>query len=158
MSYEVQQAQEEYKMKLNTKYHGVKEYKEDDVITFSKGLPGFEGLRKFILFNIEENEIFSVLHSIENENIGFIVVSPFYTTKDYEFNLGDEKLQELKVKTLEDVMVLSTVTLNSKPENITVNLKAPIVINIKEHLGEQIILDKENYPIKYPLFKEGSKC
>lgn len=145
-------------MKLNTKYHGIIDYKEEDVITFSKGIPGFEGLRKFILFNIEENEIFSVLHSVEDENVGFIVVSPFYAMKDYEFNLDEVRLKELRVEAPGDVMVYNTVTLNSKPENITANLRAPIVINIKQHLGEQIILDNEKYLVKYPLFKEESKC
>ena len=54
-------------MKLNTKYHGVKEYEEKDIINFKKGLPGFEGLKKFILFPVEDNDVFSILHSVEND-------------------------------------------------------------------------------------------
>ncbi|MDP4176924.1 MAG: flagellar assembly protein FliW [Bacillota bacterium] len=140
-------------MKFNTKYHGEIDYKEEDIITFKKGMPGFENLKKFILFDIEENEVFKILHSIEDENIGFIVVSPFYVMKDYEFDLDDEKLKSLNVKTPDNVTVYNTVTLNSKPEDITANLRAPIIINNIEHLGEQIILDKDEYKIKYPLFK-----
>jgi ribosomal protein S12 methylthiotransferase len=82
-------------MKLNTKYHGIKDYKENDVITFSKGLPGFKDYKKFIIFPVEENEIFNILHSIEDEALGFVVVSPFYSVKDYEFELSDEILKEL---------------------------------------------------------------
>jgi flagellar assembly factor FliW len=37
-------------------------------------------------------------------------------------------------------------------EHITTNLKAPIIINIKQKLGEQIILDNDKYKIKHPLF------
>ena len=51
-------------------------------------------------------------------------------------------------------MVFNTVTLNSDPKKITTNLKAPIIINISNNLGEQIILDKEKYKIKHPLIKE----
>jgi len=138
-------------MKLSTKYHGIKEYQEKDIIDFKKGLPGFEGLRNFILFPVEDNEVFSILHSVEDDSIGLVVVSPFYIAKDYEFKLDDEKINELKIESNEDVLVLNTVTLNTNVENITVNLKAPIVINIKSKLGEQIILDNPNYSIRHSL-------
>jgi flagellar assembly factor FliW len=139
-------------MKLNTKYHGVKEYKEEDIITFKKGLPGFENLKDFILFSVEENDLFSILHSTENEEVGLVVVSPFSVVNDYEFKLSDNKIQELGIQSPEDVLVLNTVTLCSKVEDITANLKAPIIVNIKAKLGEQIIIDNDGYKVKHPLF------
>ncbi|MFL0269674.1 flagellar assembly protein FliW [Candidatus Clostridium radicumherbarum] len=140
-------------MKLNTKYHGIKDYYEEDVIIFNKGIPGFEGLKKFILFSTEENEMFKILHSIEDDNVGLILTSPFTQFKDYEFNLNDEKLKELRIISKEDVVVLNTVTLSSKLENITINLKAPFIININAKIGEQIILNNESYSIKQSLYK-----
>ncbi|MCM0650464.1 flagellar assembly protein FliW [Clostridium swellfunianum] len=139
-------------MKLNTKYHGVREYEEKDIITFKKGLPGFESLKKFILFPVEENELFSVVQSIEDESIGLVVISPFSVVKDYEFKLVEEKQEQLAIESPEDVLVLNTVTLSTKLESITANLKAPIIINIKQRLGEQIILDNDKYKIKQPIF------
>ena len=50
-------------------------------------------------------------------------------------------------------MLYSIVTLNSKAEEITANLKAPLVINIKNRKGEQYISDKEVYKIKEKVFK-----
>lgn len=140
-------------MILSTKYHGIKEYNESDIITFKKGLPGFEDLKRFILFSVEENELFNILHSIENDEIGLVITSPFSIMKDYEFKISDEKIEELKITAPEDVLVLNTVTLSNKTENITTNLKAPIIINIKEKLGEQLILDNDKYEIKHPVFK-----
>lgn len=139
-------------MKLDTKYHGVKEFEEKDIINFNKGIPGFEDLKKFILFKVEDNEVFSILHSVEDDSVGLVVVSPFYLIKDYELRLDEEKINELKIDNPEDVLVLNTVTLSQKIENITVNLKAPIIINIKNNLGEQIILDNSKYVIKHPLY------
>lgn len=141
-------------MKLNTKYHGIIDYKEEDIITFHKGLPGFENLRSFILIPLEEDSIFTILHSIEDEGVGLVLVSPFQVDKDYEFKLSDEKISNLKIKSTEEVLTLNTVTLRSNIKEITTNLKAPIIINIKEKLGEQIILDNEKYKLKHPLFKE----
>ncbi|KEH88697.1 MULTISPECIES: flagellar assembly protein FliW [Clostridium] len=142
-------------MKLETKCHGIIEYKEEDVIEFKKGIPGFDELKKFVNFPIEDNEVFSVLHSIENSEIGFIVTSPFSIIKDYEIDIDDSVIERLRIENEKDVLVLNTVTLHSKLENITVNLCAPIVINIKTKLGEQIILNNGKYQIKHPLFKEG---
>lgn len=141
-------------MELHTKFHGTKEYNETEVINFEKGLPGFEHLKKFILFQIQENEYFSILHSVEDESIGLIVVSPFDFRTEYEINLDESLLEGLKIKSEQDVMVVNTVTLSSSVSNITVNLRAPIIINKNEKLGEQIILEDTKYAIKHPLMQE----
>lgn len=145
-------------MKLNTKYHGIHEYEEKDIITLKKGMPGFENITKFIIFEVEENDIFSVIHSIEDEEVGFVAISPFNVIKDYKLNLDDDLIKRLKINNEKYVWVLNTVTLSSKIENITTNLRAPIIINIKEKLGEQIILNNDKYLVKYPLFKEENQC
>ncbi|MDF2882741.1 MAG: fliW [Clostridiaceae bacterium] len=142
-------------MKLNTKYHGIKNYEENDIITFEKGIPGFDNFKKFILFDVENNDVFKVLHSIENNEIGFLVVSPFDVDKSYEFNIDDDTIYYLKIKEPSDAMVLSTVTLNSKVKDITINLKAPIIINFHEKLGQQIILDNEKYEVKHKLINNS---
>lgn len=140
-------------MEINTKYHGIRAYREEDIITFKKGIPGFENLKKFILFQVEENEFFNILHSLEDISVGLVVTSPFNILGGYEIELEDSTLEALKIKKEPDVLVMNTVTLNSKVENITVNLKAPIIINTVEKLGEQIIVDKQEYLIKYPLIQ-----
>ncbi|MEA5009365.1 flagellar assembly protein FliW [Clostridium tyrobutyricum] len=140
-------------MELKTKYHGILNYEEKDVIIFKKGIPGFDNLKKFILVPAEENSLFAILQSIEDIDIGLVVTSPFNIIKDYEFDLDDSKVCELNIENKKDVLVVNTVTVNSKLENITINLKAPIVINTNDKIGEQLILDNVDYPIKYPLFK-----
>lgn len=141
-------------MIINTKYHGEREYKEEDIITFEKGLPGFPDLRQFIIFPVDDNELFSVLHSVEDPAVGFVVISPFNVIDDYEFVLPENKAEELKIKDINDVLIINTVTLHSDYKKITTNLQAPIVININSKLGEQIILNNDKYLIKHPLFKE----
>lgn len=140
-------------MKLETKYHGILNYEEDDIITFAKGLPGLQDLKKFILVDFEENPIFKILHSVEDEEVGLVVVSPFDFINEYEFELKDSIVERLAIKDSNEILVLNTVTLSSKVENITTNLKAPIVINRKSKLGEQIIIDNEKYMIKHPLLR-----
>lgn len=141
-------------MILETKYHGEVSYDESEIIHFEKGVLGFENLKKFIVFPLKDNEVFNVVHSVEDKNIGFVVASPFMICKDYEFELNDIQEDVLKVKCPNDVCVLNIVTLNSDVSKITINLRAPLIINIKERIGEQIVLGSEKYKIKTPIIGE----
>ncbi len=130
------------------------EEKEKNIITFNNGLPGFESLKTFVLEEIEGSEPFKTLKSTEDVNIGFVTIVPFDFKVDYEVKLTEAVINSLKIEAPEDVLILNTVTLNSDVKKITTNLKAPIIINSKNNLGYQMILDRENYSIKHPLIKE----
>ncbi|GAA0782684.1 flagellar assembly protein FliW [Hathewaya limosa] len=141
-------------MILKTKYHGDINYDESEIIEFPKGVLAFEHLKKFIKFSIEGNEIFQVLHSIEDPATGFVVASPFFVNNNYELRLSDSTLERLKIDSPENVLVLGIVNVNSDMKKTTINLRAPVIINIKEKLGEQIILGTEKYKIKTPIVGE----
>ena len=83
-----------------------------------------------------------------------VVVSPFDIEEDYEVDIPDSVTKELNIKSHEDVLILTTVTVNSDPKKITTNLRAPIIINLKNNNAEQIILSSEKYKIKHPIMKE----
>lgn len=139
-------------MEILSPIHGKITYNEDEVINFEKPIPGFNELKRFILKDIEESA-FKLLQSIENVNVGFVVVSPFIVEEKYEVKLSDEVIKTLGVSNEEDVLLYSLVTLNSNVENITANLKAPIVINVNNKKAQQFIIDKIKYKIKHPLMK-----
>ena len=119
-------------------------------LTFKKGLPGFENLKKFDLTNIEENANYKMLQSVESE-ISFVTTDPFEIYSEYEINLSEEVIKELEIKEPSDVLVLSIITLGKTLQQSTINLKAPIVINMKNNLAKQYILQSENYDTKHPL-------
>lgn len=141
-------------MKYVSKIHGEIEYSENDVLSFNKGILGFSNLKKFVITDLSEYEPFKLLHSLEDDEIGMIVVSPYEFYEDYEINLNEEIIENLSIKSPEEVMIITTVTLNSDPKKITTNLQGPIVINTVNNNGEQIIIDNSKYKIKEPLIKE----
>lgn len=120
-------------------------------IVFEKGLPGFENDRNFEISEVEENPKFKVINSIDDKSVGFIAISPFDIKKDYEIKLDADTINSLGVDKPEDVLLLNIVTLGKKLENSTVNLKAPLVISVKNELGVQLILQDDKYKIKEPL-------
>lgn len=141
-------------MVLLSRIHGKIEYKKDDIIRFEKGMLGLEELKQYLLVKLDEYDPFYLLQSIDDEDIGFILACPFDFHNEYEFDLKEDLIERLDIKKQEDVTIFTTVTLNSNVSKITTNLKAPIIINIYNKLGEQIILDKEKYQIKHPLMRE----
>jgi len=138
-------------MKFISKVHGEMQYEENNIVTFNKGIPGFNELKKFILLDLQEYEPFKLLQSLENDEISLIVTSPYEFFEDYEIKLGEETIKNLKIESSEQVMILTTVTLNSDVKKITTNLQGPIVINTSNNFGEQIILDNSKYKVKNPL-------
>lgn len=123
-------------------------------ITFEKGLLGLEHLKKYKIEDIEDNEDFKLISSIEDPDISLVIISPFKVKEDYEIDLSDETVKNLQIDSSEDVLLYTTVTVNSDVKKITTNLRAPLVINKKNNLAEQVVLSKEAYEIKYPLVKE----
>lgn len=121
-------------------------------LTFKKGLPGFELLINFELTDLENNGKFKILKSKE-ENISFVTTSPFDMYEDYEISLNDEIIKELEIENPQDVLLLSIITLGKTLQESTINLKAPIVINVKNNLGKQYILQTDKYETKHPLIR-----
>lgn len=140
-------------MELLSPIHGNVNYDLEEVVKFEKSIPGFDGINSFIIRDADEESPFKILQSIDDVNIGFVLISPFEVEESYEIKLADELMERLNIKKSSDVVLYSLVNLSSKVENITVNLKAPLVINIIEKKGEQFIVDKEIYKIKHPLMK-----
>lgn len=122
-------------------------------IIFKKGILGFEELKEYTLTEIENSTVFKEITSIDEENIGFILISPFEIDSTYDIKIDDNTVEELELESPEDVFLYSIVTLTDSIENSTVNLRAPIVINRKNNLAKQIVLQDEAYEIKHPLMR-----
>ena len=140
-------------MEIISPIHGKMEYSESEVLTFEKGIPGFQDLKKFIIKEVSSESPFSVMQSIEDKYIGFIIISPFLIDDKYEIKLSDETIKLLNIEKPEDILLYTIVTLKEKIEDITTNLKAPLVINLKNRKCEQYILDTEKYKIREKVFK-----
>ena len=140
-------------MEIISPIHGTINYEEDEIIIFENGVPGFNNLKKFIIKEIEDSP-FSLLQSLEDGEVGFILISPFSVYEDYEIKLNDEIINSLSINSSEEILLYSIVTLNSKLEEITANLKAPIVLNIKLKKGQQYIIDQIKYKIKEKIFRD----
>lgn len=119
-------------------------------VVFEKGLPGFDGLKNFELVALEQVGFFN-LSSSEQENISLLLIDPYIYFPNYEIEIDDSTTERLNIKDVSDVLVLSVVTLNDDVEKITLNLRAPIIVNLTTGKCEQVILDREDYLVRQSL-------
>jgi len=145
-------------MLVETKFLGEVEVEDSKVFVFEGGLPGFHNLTKFVIVPIEQDSPFVLLQSTEDKDVGFVLSFPFAFKPDYTFELSEQDMDDLNVEDQTEVVTYAIVTLKDSLANSTINLLAPIVLNMKKMLGKQIVLqDSKSYSLRYPIRElEGS--
>ncbi|MCA0757554.1 flagellar assembly protein FliW [Paenibacillus sp. N4] len=123
---------------------------ESQVFYFENGIPGFEHLHQFELLDLDGEIPLKIMKSKEDD-ITLFLANPFFIYPDYEWDLSDSAKQELSIQSEADIEVWSVITVPTDPELATINLMAPLVFNVRERLGKQIILHDENYSSRAPL-------
>lgn len=116
-----------------------------DKLDFGNSIVGFEQLRYFALEKVEGDNPFYVLRSNDEDNMEFIVISPFEVDRKYEVVISDDIKRKFQIDSPESVMVLCIVTLNKPFTDSTVNLIAPLVINVNNGMSGQIIMNGSVY-------------
>lgn len=138
-------------MKLQTKFIGEVTISEKQLIRFPLGLPGFVDETEYALLEIPGNDLFQTLQSTKTPELAFIVTDPYHFYQAYEFDLDNNVRDNLLIRQKNQVGVLTIVTLKSPFKNSTINLKAPLIININEKVAKQYILNTEDYSTKAPI-------
>ncbi|GGG13220.1 flagellar assembly factor FliW [Lysinibacillus alkalisoli] len=145
-------------MKIETKFLGEVAFKEEDVYTFPQGLPGFSDLQRFILMPIDADLPLVALQSVDQPTISFIMAYPFAFDANYTFDLSDEDKQTLHIEGNHEVLPYAIITMKETLQTSTMNLLAPVVLNITKKMGKQIVLqDNKKYPLHFPLGKGVTK-
>ncbi|MFD1139400.1 flagellar assembly protein FliW [Paenibacillus urinalis] len=136
-------------IRIETSSWGRIEVQEEQIIQFNKGIPGFEEETQFAIIPYGDNNPFSMMQSIKEPQLSFLVVNPFTLEPNYEFELPDHESSELKIEN--NVSILCIVTLQASLRESSINLLAPIVINPVTNQGKQIVLHDTEYATRHKL-------
>lgn len=141
-------------MLVNTKIFGEIDIDENKIITFERGIIGFPELKRFALVYDEEKKnesSISWLQSIDEGKFALPVMNPTVVKEDYNPYVEEELLKPLGTLTPDNLCVLVTVKVPKDITQISVNLKAPLVINVDEKSGAQVIVD-DDYPVQWEIY------
>lgn len=140
-------------MTIKTKLFGEIEVNEEKTIRFETGIVGFPELKDFLLIHDSEKEAsISWMQSVQEPAFAMPVINPLYVLTSYNPEIEDELLTPLDNLQPENMLVLVTITVPSEITNMTINLRAPIVINGENRKACQVIAEGEQYAVKYPIY------
>lgn len=136
-------------MKIKTVRFGEIEVGEGDIIVMKGSILGFERLRRFILLIHDDHTPLWWLQAVDDPAVAFVVVNPRVVKPDYNPAVPEADLEFLDIRNKDDIALLAIVTVRMQPFGVTANIKAPILINAKNKIAKQVVLDEPDYPIQY---------
>lgn len=141
-------------MVIKTKCFGEIDIAEEKIITFDQGLLGFEEYKQYtILYDLESKEdSISWLQSIDEPGLALPIINPLLVKTDYNPMVEDTLLESLEGISEENMAIFLVMTVPSDLTKMSVNLKAPLVINSDTKKGIQVIVENQDYTVKYSVY------
>ena len=139
-------------MVIKTRIFGEVTVDDEKMINFPNGIVGFPELTDFALIHDAEKGNqggIRWLQSVQEPNFAMPVVDPLVIRTDYNPSVDDELLKVLGEG--DDLLVLVTITVPSDLKKMSINLKAPLVVNVDTRKAVQVILE-EDFPVKFQIY------
>jgi flagellar assembly factor FliW len=115
------------------------------------GLLGFEDIKDYLLLANPDEQPFGWLQVKNNPSLAFVVIDPFLIGAEYKPEIPQPDVEFLGLTRPDDAAVFNIVTVHG-PNRATVNLKGPIVINRRTHVGKQVVVaNAPEYSVHHPL-------
>ncbi len=142
-------------MLVKTRYFGEVDLPEEKILTFDRGMIGFDEYKRYtILYDCEKEGKTSIswLQSLDEPDLAFTVINPTVVMEEYNPIVEDELLKDLGALTEENLVILLMMTVPGDLKEMSVNLKAPLIINADTRKGVQLIVENQDYEVKYKVY------
>jgi flagellar assembly factor FliW len=145
---------------IDTRDFGVIEVEADALYEFPDGIFGFEEDTLFAVFSrpYDEDISFLYLQSAQHQVPCFLVFEPWELHPDYRPAMSEEDLAACEAESPDELIFLVIATVHEKAEDLSINIKSPVVLNPKTKRARQVILQNADYPVKYLPFRKGGKA
>lgn len=141
------------KMKIMTRDFGEAEIDDKTIINIPDGIIGFESTKRYTLLSPLGEDTFPMwLQSVDGAEPCFVVYDPMQIYPDYRFEITDEEQERLKIGAYTPYRCLTVAIVPDDYKKTTINLRCPIVINTKDNIAAQVML--EDYDFKYPVYSD----
>lgn len=139
---------------MGTKAFGTIEIDTDTIYSFRDGLYGFVDETEFALIEGKNDSPFIWLQSTTNEHLAFILIDPLMLMNEYRPLVIRSDIDALQVSEITDCRIFVIVTIpQNAPEEMTVNLQGPILLNQKLKIGRQVISDDDKHGVRISALK-----
>jgi len=122
------------------------------VLHFAQGLVGFPRYRRYVVLDHRPGSPFKWMLSIDDPDLAFAVANPCELVADYDPPLP--LATRLLGTAAEDLALFVLVTIPPDPTRMTVNLMAPVVVDLRTRQARQIVLDDPRCPPDHRVVRE----
>ena len=133
------------KLELQTSRFGLIQVDEASIVNFPNGVIGFSEFKKFVV--LDADSPFSWLQSVEDPTLAFLTVDALNCEDNYKVHRQDFSSQ-VNLEDKESHIVILVVAISEEASSATLNLRAPIVVNLDKKLAAQVVLDDESLSTK----------
>lgn len=145
-------------MQIQTSRFGAIDVDETRLITMVGGLLGFPSASRFALIQTGEENYFFWLQSVDDANLAFVVCDPSAFLPDYTIDqvpIREETRQLLEIEEDADLQQATQVfaICNRVGDWLTGNLLGPLVVNVENCLGKQVVLTEKKWSTRQPLLQ-----
>lgn len=143
-------------MKVTTSRFGIVDVADTDIVEFTDGVLGFESLKRFFIVDPADDTLILWLQSADSAEVAFPILEPKIFKADYKVRLSANELRTLKIVSAagKDTLVYCILTIPEDVTSMTANLKAPVVINTASQLARQVVLQENEYSVKFAMYRE----
>jgi flagellar assembly factor FliW len=142
---------------IRTKCFQEIDYTDSSAFHFPCGLPGFEHERAFVFLNRPDSHPLLFMQSILTPELCFILLPVFVVAPQYQLVLDEDALADLQLPPTDqpkigaDILCAAIVCAKGNQEPPTVNLLAPVIVNLRDRIGMQVIQTQSGYSHRHPL-------
>ncbi|HRK03379.1 MAG TPA: flagellar assembly protein FliW [Oligoflexia bacterium] len=141
-------------MKIKTTRFEELEVSPEEIIAFPDGILGFTDLKRYCLVDPADETLILWMQSLDEPGVAFPVLEPRIFKSDYIVKLSAQELKLLCLENINQSIVFTILTIPRDVTQMTANLKAPIVINLRDQVGRQVVLQENEFTLKHLMFKE----
>lgn len=142
---------EEQEITVELPRFGACAYAQSEVLEFPWGLPGFPALRNWLPLNLDTHPSFVWLQSLDDVSVALPSVDPWMVFENYDPKLPAYAFTSLEIREAADFATLCVVVVTPDAAEMTINLMAPIIVNLRSRKGRQIMLDGSSYSPREPM-------
>jgi flagellar assembly factor FliW len=124
-------------MEVTTTRFGTLQAPPSDILLFEHGLIGLRHCRQWIVLADAQNPALGWLQCVDDPDMAVGVVSPRRFVPDYQLRVSKQDLAPLGLSNLREAQVV--VIVSRRPEGLSLNLRAPLVINVEARRGRQVV-------------------
>lgn len=146
-------------MTINGTRFGDIDYTEEDMIHFPEGLIGFPNSHHYVILSAKPGSAFRWLQSIDEPGLAFLCTDPVHYIEDYAPTISERHARDLQMTEDTARLLLCTAAIpKGKPEEMTLNLAGPVIINAEVRRGRQVVLEDGAYTIRHRVFPQADQA